>query len=958
MHQLVNLPSNYSRKRISFSSTASGFALVLALSMMSFLLLITLTITSLVRLEFLNSEICTAQLLTKQNARLGVMVALGNLQRYAALDQRVTARADILGPGQYAEQCRYWTGVWDASSGAVADPLWLVSGEQPDPRVGPGDRFIEMVPAGADSPAVSVVPEAIGSSSAEEGSFAYFVSDESIKASVQGARDAVVQFKKAKFNNQRRATEYQVPFGADLGVFIDGKEFHLDDVNLAASLARVRSLEDLSLLQDSNGATLVNSSRQLGEFFHHLAPLSFGVLENSLAGGLRTNLSDRTYRDNFLANDELMEFLQPKTSGMLIDSGRINARKFSGKPVHSPRPLLTEVVLYVGLFHTQSDSNLRVRYHAEAEFVNPYSVPLQFPMDQDSRYNRGLVLYFENLPTLTVSAPSAPTITENLNQFASYGVSDPRRYISSWFDISSFSKRNQPELLPGETYRVIEPNPRTQKRGLARDFGLFGWSGASQPDDSENVTIRATHSPRGVSIVAVPYERSGDMRRRDPIFRIDGLQFDDFEIIKKYNSGPNPFSRSTSSSYVREDYLFAYHFRIKSDESALNSMRDVLTAVDLRDSNINFSRQAKDIEGREIELVELLDPVYSDPSYIIQDPVNLFSMLDQSMDLTQRSHKDDYRMMLLYDVPQEEVLSVGQLSNLHLYRRQPRSIGNPWGGDYNEAFDQYYFSPKNVTDDGFAYRGNVALLGLIESPQIASTEDATDELIASAFNINSTSEIAWQAVLSSPVLTPEALDENLRGRADVSRPGSFFRLPHYQATEDDFFVSTSRLTEPDNFFKQGIRSLHGEVGDAQIRELSGYIVKAIEQRGEPFPNLKTFVNSGILHNAIVSVGTGDTSTTEINEDLMEFSNLHLIQSDIMAKLAPSAVVRADTFRIRASGSVVNPATGKSSKPVFCEALVQRLPQRLGNADPMQPANTVGSGRRFQIIDFDWIELDV
>ena len=91
---------------------------------------------------------------------------------------------------------------------------------------------------------------------------------------------------------------------------------------------------------------------------------------------------------------------------------------------------------------------------------------------------------------------------------------------------------------------------------------------------------------------------------------------------------------------------------------------------------------------------------------------------------------------------------------------------------------------------------------------------------------------------------------------------------------------------------------------------------------------------------------------------MEFSNLHLIQSDIMTKLAPSAFVRADTFRIRASGSVVDPATGKSGNPVFCEALVQRLPQRLGNADPMQPANIVGSGRRFEVIDFDWIESDV
>ena len=63
-----------------------GFALVIALSMMSFVLLLLLSMSLLVSVETANAHNSKLRLLAKENARLGLLVAIGNLQRYAGPD--------------------------------------------------------------------------------------------------------------------------------------------------------------------------------------------------------------------------------------------------------------------------------------------------------------------------------------------------------------------------------------------------------------------------------------------------------------------------------------------------------------------------------------------------------------------------------------------------------------------------------------------------------------------------------------------------------------------------------------------------------------------------------------------------------------------------------------------------------------------------------------------------------
>ena len=58
-----------------------GFALVIALSLMAFVLLLLLSITTLVQVETQGSQIQMQQMEAEQSALLGLQIALGELQK-------------------------------------------------------------------------------------------------------------------------------------------------------------------------------------------------------------------------------------------------------------------------------------------------------------------------------------------------------------------------------------------------------------------------------------------------------------------------------------------------------------------------------------------------------------------------------------------------------------------------------------------------------------------------------------------------------------------------------------------------------------------------------------------------------------------------------------------------------------------------------------------------------------
>lgn len=107
------------------SGKRRGFALVLALGMMAFVLVLILGLATLVQVESSSASQTLALKKARENAHLSAMIALGELQKQMGPDTRVSARAEIFADGltedppdtgvapfNAAEATRFWTGAW------------------------------------------------------------------------------------------------------------------------------------------------------------------------------------------------------------------------------------------------------------------------------------------------------------------------------------------------------------------------------------------------------------------------------------------------------------------------------------------------------------------------------------------------------------------------------------------------------------------------------------------------------------------------------------------------------------------------------------------------------------------------------------------------------------------------------------------------------------------------------
>lgn len=134
-----------------------GSALLITLLVVSLLLVLVTAFTVFVRMEFRQIDSHQNLHIARANARLGLNLAVAELQRHAGADQRVTATAGILDPnpntpavgttpsGNYqGVQSPYWTGVWLADT---PDSLPWESGYNPHPLAGKSPSTPKGIPA-------------------------------------------------------------------------------------------------------------------------------------------------------------------------------------------------------------------------------------------------------------------------------------------------------------------------------------------------------------------------------------------------------------------------------------------------------------------------------------------------------------------------------------------------------------------------------------------------------------------------------------------------------------------------------------------------------------------------------------------------------------------------------------------------------------------------------------------
>jgi hypothetical protein len=246
-------------------------------------------------------------------------------------------------------------------------------------------------------------------------------------------------------------------------------------------------------------------------------------------------------------------------------------------------------------------------------------------------------------------------------------------------------------------------------------------------------------------------------------------------------------------------------------------------------------------------------------------------------------------------------------------------------------------------------------------------------LVDGAFNVNSTSETAWKAFLTS-VRDQELLDANGTAQKKTHPFGTMGYAAYHKTTKD--------YAEDWNGFR--------DLSDSEMNTLAAAIVTEVKARG-PFLNLADFVNRrpnssdathralGALQAAIDKSGVNDrfktTGRTLAATDVPDFAGRDAITSEPTAARAVGAAgflsqgalltafgsqitVRGDTFLIRTYGDSRD-AAGNLKAKAWCEAVVQRTPEFVDPTNPpeafasLSAANTA-FGRKFNIVSFRWL----
>ena len=354
-----------SRSNRSAHHHAQGFALVATVSMMVLMTLVAIAMLSLSTIEQRSSGggANEADRMARANARMALMMALGELQKAAGPDQRVTATATILDtqdqsgnpifngytnptpldppPYEPEDGRRHWVGVWDTNGYSPADPdtknfvRWLVSGDQDqldaladagtNPTVSapslPDDDVVifqgvdsngnletnENGTYGANSvivPKVEVATATPGNSSY----YAYWVEDEGVKVDLawnQGSFTDADREQAARLSTAPGPDHsvFSGPFATGVSHPLESGSGYIDNLDKAFSPA------DMPLVM----ADTADHSAWLKANRHNMAMNVRGVIADVKKGGLRRDLSLAFEMDGTTESESATLFNQQTT---------------------------------------------------------------------------------------------------------------------------------------------------------------------------------------------------------------------------------------------------------------------------------------------------------------------------------------------------------------------------------------------------------------------------------------------------------------------------------------------------------------------------------------------------------------------------------------------------------------------------------------------------------------------
>jgi hypothetical protein len=270
-----------------------GFALVVTLSLMVLLSLLAIALFSLSSIEFRRNSYATDLERARANARMALVLAIGQLQQNLGPDRRINAPASQISsdsgestsaiPGK-----QHWIGTYDSWDSVAQERRpapsfrrWLVSGEDSVTTQRssvttetPTEDVVLFTGSAEDGSTRVTAPKVFvrsGDAAPPDGAYAWWVGDENSKALV--ARKTTQNTLAASYHHSQAAPLGAIGLNPELG-----------------SLAPDSPL--LSLLASSGSLDLAASSPGVAsKVFHDFTTTSLGVVADAARGGLKRDLS-------------------------------------------------------------------------------------------------------------------------------------------------------------------------------------------------------------------------------------------------------------------------------------------------------------------------------------------------------------------------------------------------------------------------------------------------------------------------------------------------------------------------------------------------------------------------------------------------------------------------------------------------------------------------------------------
>jgi len=292
----------------------SGFALIITISLMVLLTILSVGLLSLASVSLRASSQTEAMATARANARMALMISIGELQKFAGPDQRITARADILDENSANPRL---TGVWESWDIDPSSPPqpsdfeqparnerfqgWLTSGGDPADLRDP-----DFASTAADDPVVLWGEGSVGTGAATEdlvrasrvttedgeGAMAWAVMDEGLKVRVNThhveASGPLARRSVQLGSGQRPNTSSIESLGGLEGDFFD------QDSDSFATIEKGISRKSMAMAADQLAA---GTGEALKTLTHDVTTSSLGLFTNVAKGGLKEDFNLLTNAD-------------------------------------------------------------------------------------------------------------------------------------------------------------------------------------------------------------------------------------------------------------------------------------------------------------------------------------------------------------------------------------------------------------------------------------------------------------------------------------------------------------------------------------------------------------------------------------------------------------------------------------------------------------------------------------